>query len=75
MFHHGPFQILFLLNANHFTAFIVTAVWAYAVGQTHLTAIAALHQIAGFQGVMGSPSIAATFGQLPFWQWGHISIL
>ena len=62
---HGPAVWLFFLLAvvfdtNYFTAFVMAAVGANRVRQAQLAAVAALHQVARFQRVMGAPAIATT---------------
>ena len=73
-----PFQLfgqlvgLFLFfDFDDFTAFVVTAVRADSVGQAHLAAVAALHQVCRFQGVVRPAAIPASFGQFALWMWGH----
>ena len=60
---HGPFHQseLFLLDGDHFAAFVVAAVGADGVGQPHLAAVAARDQIAGLQGIVRAPAISAAF--------------
>jgi hypothetical protein len=77
---HGPAICLFFLlgfffNIYHFTALVMTAVGANGVRQAHLTAVAALYQVARFQRVMGTPAIAATGGVFSLWMWGHVLLL
>jgi hypothetical protein len=62
-FLYRPVRLfLFLFHADDFTTLIMPAVRAYGVWQAHLAAIAAWNQIERFQGVVGAPAIAATFG-------------
>jgi hypothetical protein len=62
---------LFFLNADHFTAFVMTAVGTDSVRQTHLTTIGALYQVARLQGIVGAATVAATGRMFSLWMRGH----
>jgi hypothetical protein len=47
---HSPFAsflLLLLFRVHNFTAFVVTAIGAHGMRQTHFTTVAALNQVAG----------------------------
>jgi hypothetical protein len=62
---------LFGFLGDHFAAFIVTAIGANSVRQTHLTAVAASYQVARLKGIVRPAAITTTLGQLSLWLWGH----
>jgi hypothetical protein len=53
-------RVHFVFLADNLAAFVMTAVRADGVRQAHLAAIAALHQVARFQRIVGAPAITAT---------------
>jgi hypothetical protein len=63
--------LLFLLDVDDLAAFVEAAVWADCMRQTHFTAIAALNQVAGFQRIVGTTAVSATWRNLPFRLGGH----
>jgi hypothetical protein len=62
-------------NFENFAAFVVPAIRASPVGEAHLTAVGALHHIAGFQRIMGAALVAAGPRLFLLWQWGHDLLL
>jgi len=62
---------LFFFHADDFAAFIVSTIWADGMRQAHLATIAAGYQVERFQSIVGAAAITTSFGQFPFWLWGH----
>jgi hypothetical protein len=62
---------LFFLDFDDLSAFVVAAARADLVRKAHLTAVAALEHIGGFQGIVGAAAVAAAGRVLSFWLWRH----
>lgn len=69
-----PFFLLLLclfFYADNFPTLVMTAIGANRMGKTHLTTVAALHQIQGFQPIMRAPAITPTLGNFPLRKRNH----
>ena len=72
----GLLGFLFIFfDLDDLTALVLTAIRADGVRQAHGAAIRAGHQIARLKCVMRAATIAAAFGVLTFWLWGHSVLL
>jgi hypothetical protein len=60
VFFHGPLGLFLFFDVDYFAAFIMSTVRAHGVGQAHFSAIAALHQVACYQTIVGAAAITAT---------------
>jgi hypothetical protein len=67
--------LLFFFDFKHFSALIMSAVWTDGVRQAHRTTIGTGYQIARFQCVMRTATIAAALGMFAFGMWGHDFLL
>ena len=56
------FFLLIFFHADHFFALVMSAARADSVGQSHLSAIGALHQVLSFQCILSAATISATSG-------------
>jgi hypothetical protein len=65
------FLLVFLFYLNYFTTLIKTTIGANDMRQDHRATIRTGHQVGDFQGIMGTPSVTASFGEFPFRLWGH----
>jgi hypothetical protein len=50
----------------------MAAIRADTMGESQLTAIGTLYQVARFKGIVGSAAIPFTLGMFSFWLWGHV---
>jgi hypothetical protein len=55
-------RLFFFVDFDHFATLVVSAIWADSVRQAHRSAIAASHQVARRQRIMGAATIATTLG-------------
>ena len=60
------FLLFFLSHADDFAPLIMTATWANCMRKAHLTAVAALDQVGGNQGIVGAAAVSATLRELSF---------
>ena len=65
------FLLLFFFHTDHFFSLVMSAARADSVGQSHLSAVGALHQVLSFQCIMSAATIPAASGKFTFWLWGH----
>src|SRR5690554_1209108 len=66
-----PAGLFLFFEINNLAAFVEAAGRANGMGQAHLTAVGAGHQVAGRERIMGAPAIATSLGMLALWMWGH----
>lgn len=66
------FFLLIFFHVDHLFALVMSAARADSVGQSHLTAIGALHQVLGFQRILRAAAISAASGKFTLWLWGHV---
>jgi hypothetical protein len=67
--------MLSALDFDDFSAGVVPAVGANAVGEVFVAAVGAGHQVARFERVVGASAVATTFGDFSFWEWRHNPLL
>jgi len=56
------FLLFVFFQIDHFFAFVMSAIGANGVRQSHLSAVGALHQILSFQCILSAATISATSG-------------
>jgi hypothetical protein len=72
------FDLLLLgvfFDFDYFTALIMPAFRADGMWQSHLTTVAALDEVVGYQSVLRTPAIAAAFRKFAFWLRNHALLL
>jgi hypothetical protein len=55
----GLFLLFLFFVADHFPAFVMSTIRAYAMRKAHLAAVAALHQVLGFQRIVRTPAVTS----------------
>jgi len=58
----GLFLLLIFFQIDHFFAFVMSATGTNSVGQSHLSAVGALHQVLSLQGIVSAAAITAASG-------------
>ena len=65
------YQCLVTFYTDHFAAFVMAAIGANVMRKPHLAAVRASNQLAGFECIVRSAAVPATFGNFTLWQRGH----
>ncbi len=72
---HGLIEVelaLLLFFLRHdFASVVMTTSGADNVRLVHLATVGASHELRRGQCIMRAAAVAAAFGKLPFWMWGH----
>ena len=66
------FFLFIFFHVDHFFALVMSAARADSMGQSHLSAIGAWHQVLGFQCIVRAATISAASGKFTLWLWGHV---